>query len=90
MPDDNDGDGPALGIAVLAKAALAFLGAVGARALTYLPKLHYAANITNDSADTPVGKEAKLAAPQRGTRPAKWAGRHPIVWGDSRELPTSP
>ncbi len=40
-----------------------------------LAKLHYAANITNDSADTPVGEEAKLAAPQRGTRPAKWAGR---------------
>lgn len=36
MPDDNDGDGPALSIAVLAKAALAFLGAGGARALTYL------------------------------------------------------
>ncbi|CAM4531225.1 unnamed protein product [Leuciscus chuanchicus] len=84
MPDDNDGDGPALSIAVLAKAALAFLGAGGA------PKLQYAANITNDSADTPVGKEAKLAAPQRGTRPAKWAGRHPIVWGDGGELPTSP
>lgn len=36
MPDDNDGDGPALSIAVLAKAALAFLGAGGARALKYL------------------------------------------------------
>lgn len=55
-----------------------------------LAKLQNAANITNDSADTPVGKEAKLAAPQRGTRPAKWAGRHPIVWGDGGELPTSP
>ncbi len=46
-----------------------------------LAKLHYAANITNDSTDTPLGEEAKLAAPQRGTRPAKWAGRHPVVWG---------
>lgn len=55
-----------------------------------LAKLHYAANITNDSADTPLGEEAKLAAPQRGTRPAKWAGRHPVLWGDSRELLTSP
>ncbi|KAL0187809.1 hypothetical protein M9458_014908, partial [Cirrhinus mrigala] len=34
-------------------------------------KLHYAANITNDSADTPVGEEAKLAAPQRGHTPSQ-------------------